>query len=571
MDILYKYVRTMCALLFGALMFAACSNDEDTVDTPSFPAPVALECAGGEAALSFTVDRHWTLNSNKIWCGFKDGETVRTAEGGEGQHTVTVVVNADAQNFTDATADIQMTMDGVTKTVATVNRSAKGYEVKVYGRSEDDVIDAENHPFTLSYNSIGRITTDTINVVANFDWTIDRSRVPEWLSLPADKMTGRAGQVVTMIAEFKEGAGKVRSLADSLYVMDQAGVQHAIVKGVYGGMPADAIEFGGVTGGDNQWNWIADKDGWSIWQSNSTTGEKSNETDLPYNFTVSCAAKVIPVYMEENADYGGYKIIQSYPGMAGPWFEVLTDDDGYVKYLPGDKVSFSITENDGAARGGMLVLLPEKVYEETSNGNDLLDESDYELKTEYEKYVAVSFVQEGSAVSNTGFTVLDGSMTPVDDIVSALDQGIESETLINMYGTDNVWMWNPETSIGSAFISANGYTGGAGGEVDYTFDNLTGVGTQWPGLEISNMSYPIQYCVYIGFTWSEVPVGKEMDLTFKDASGKPYAVLVMTRISERYRMAKRVARLKAEAASTRVKAGVVHTKYTKANKKGIRR
>lgn len=569
---LRNYVRRVGVLLCGVLLLAACSNDDDKVSEPSFPAPVAIEChpengKPGTAPFSFTVDRRWTLNSDKIWCQFQEGDAVvRTAEGdADGQKTVTIYVNSDAQNFSDATANINMTMDGVTKTVATVNRSAKGYQVKMYGANEADTIDA-THPVQLNYQDNGTISRDTLHVTANFDWTLDRSRVPSWLQLPEDHMTGRAGEVVEIIAEFKDGESTLQPANDSVYVMDKAGVQHAIAKTSYSGMSENAVEFGI----DNPWNWTVDKDGWSIWQSNSTSGDKSNEQDLPLNFTVNSRSKLKAVYLEEDKEYGGYTVIQVYPGMPDPWFSVLTDDDGYVQLLQGNKASFSVEQNSSSERSGILAILPESVYEATSGGFDILDDN-YELKAEYEKYVALSFTQEGAAVSATGFSVLDGaSMEPIDGIVSALDQGIESETLKGMYGTDNVWLWNPEGEIGSAFITPNGYAGGAGGELDYTFDNWnSGANTMWPGTEPSNMGYPSQYTLYLGFDWAQVPANKEMDITFKDANGMPYAVLVMTRYSERYRLAKRAVRLKRKMAVQKARA--TRAEQFHANKKGAKR
>lgn len=565
---LYKYLRLVGMALWCVLLLAACSTDDDKTGNPVFPEPVALQAhpVNGKPAtanFSFTVDRRWALNSDKIWCQFKEGDAVvRTTEGDGGeQKTVTVYVTGDAQNFSDATANIEMTMDGETKTVATVNRSAKGYEVKMYGATENDTIDA-THPFKLTYGDNGTISSATVHIVANFDWTIDRTRVPEWLDIPADQMTGLAGKVVSFTAEFSDSASKVMPDTAFFYVMDQAGVEHSKAQSLYSGMPDTAVEFGI----DNPWGWNVDKDGYTIWQTNSTEGGKNNEQDLPLNFTVSSRAKVKPVYLEEDKEYGGYTVIQTYPGMEPPWFSVLTDDDGYVQLIQGDKASFSVDKNDGAARGGILALLPEKVYEDTYQGTGILDENTFDLKPEYEKYVVVSFTQEGSAVSNSGFSILDGmSMTPYDGIVSALDQGIDAETLKGMYGTDNVWIWNPESEIGSAFITANGYKGGANGETDYTFDNYqSGESTAWPGIEPSNMGYPSQFSLYIGFDWAQVPVNKPMEITFKGTNGMPYAVLVITRYSARYRLARRAARIKAKMAAQ--KAGLY-----KVNKKGARK
>ena len=533
-------MRWKLLLVMGAMVLAACSDDDDAAgDKPTFPSPVALTCAPqdgkpGEVSFTFHADDDWMLNSDKIWCQFKDadGNTVRTLAGDEGDQTVTLVVNGDAQNFSDATAEIAMTMEGYTENIATVNRSAKGYQVIAYkGNDKTDLITAKN-PVAFAYRT-GLLASQTFHVTANFDWQIDRKALPDWLTVDADAngnhLTGRAGEVVTVSIDFAEGARKGNALSGTFRLTDRAGVEHGSVPVTYPGMGDYDLEVP-----SSSFNLTFSKDGASHWTANSTTGDKENMGEGAYKIKVDAKGDIVPCYFEYSTKWQAWNVIQTQWGLQS-WFNVALDKNGNAVVDKDGYVSFTVNENTGESRQGQLVFVTRKFYDEKIDGDPTNLMDDDGIKPEYASFIAAKFTQEGSANTAKGFKIKDG-MTyqdiTVDGLVSLSDMGYDDQELIADYGTTNVWAWSASSYPESIAIFPNGFSSNA--------EPFFEIKDQWDGIEPGSTTWPSAGVTLI-IDNAQASTSKMMQVRFLNTDGSVYATLVFMKYDARKRQARRAA------------------------------
>ena len=111
-----------------AFMFAACSGEDVIPDIPDTPTPdpvvpltipstenlsPSFSSDGGKSTVSFTANESWTakvVESGATWC------TVSPANGGIGNHTLTIITSAN-DTPDSRTATVQLTAGTVTKTI----------------------------------------------------------------------------------------------------------------------------------------------------------------------------------------------------------------------------------------------------------------------------------------------------------------------------------------------------------------------------------------------------------------------------------------------------------------------
>lgn len=525
-------------MLLGTIVFSACSEDEEQV-TAVFPEAVSINCQPevGEASLSFNVDQSWALVSSRIWCQFKDeGSVVRALNGGAGERTVTIVVTDDAWEFEGSMAEISMIMNGETKVIATVNRSGKDMVLEVWD-NENHIYDLENPlPFTYEFKEQGGvISKNIIKVRANFDWQV--AEKPSWITLTVGENegaeTGKANETKEVTVEFA-GDDRRYPLGDgeepaAIVFTDKLGHTYSYQVAVkYSGMTEDAVEFE-----ENQYGWVFSQDAEWYWTGSTTGGVEVEKKEAPIQLKAYTPGEYKLIYLPYK-EFNGMGIYLPTDDGWGLWMH--TEDDGQGNITVGLDANISTGEPGaptGDARKGCIMLLPQKVYEglEGEYGYDLenlLDEDGAVIHEDYQKYVLIDFSQEGEVTGTGGFKLLGlDYMTSYDDELQkmGLDMGLTDEMLMDTYGTTNVYMWSFEGDHDGVVIMPNDYPLS---EPFYTF-MLQGEDTEWknafePGLT----TYPSAGLTLM-FDNTQIPIGKEMTITFLDGEDKPFAVLVMAK------------------------------------------
>ena len=186
----------MCGLLGLSMLFTACSKDEESI-TPSFPSELAkIEVSSnGSGSISINPNLDWSIElANKTDFYMKEGANeVYTVRGTAGQQTIKVYAREIFDFDEDHTCDVQMTMGGQTKTIATITVKKNARAISVYAAQVEDGEyvgeEDENGNFVYTYgtNAVTSLSmaysydkgyTSAVKVNANFDWIVE---APEWL------------------------------------------------------------------------------------------------------------------------------------------------------------------------------------------------------------------------------------------------------------------------------------------------------------------------------------------------------------------------------------------------------
>ncbi len=527
-------------MLLGTVVFSACSEEEDQV-TVVFPEAVSIDCQPqvGEASFSFNAVQSWSLVSSRIWCQFKDGESVvRALNGAVGEQTVTIVVTDDAWEFEGSMAEISMTMNGETKVIATVNRSGKDMVLEVWD-SENHIYDLEN-PVAFAYEfkeQGGVISKSMIKIRANFDWEI--AQKPSWVSLSAAENegaeTGKANETKELTVEFagddrRYPLGEGNDPATIVFTNRSGHTYSYPVAVTYSGMTEDAIEFE-----VNRYNWVFSQDADWYWTGSITGGTEVEKKETPMGLKVDTRYGYKLIYLPYR-EFGGMGVYLPMEDDWGLWMHAVNDDeDGNITLTvdPNEKEEGNPMA-DGSSRKGCIMALPQKVYESlpeeygAPNLDVLLDEDGAIIKEEYMKYILVDFSQEGDIVETGGFELLGMDyMTSYTSELQKMNEDMEftEEKLLETYGTTNVYMWSFEGEREGVVIMPKDYPLP---EPSYTFI-LNNVDTEWKdAFEQMFTSWPSVGLV-LTFDNTNIPQGKEMTITFFDGTEKPFAVLIMSK------------------------------------------
>lgn len=173
------------------MLFTACSEDEPIV--PEFPSEIqtpSLE-SNGSQTITITPNVKWALElSNKTDFYIKDGEAkVYTMQGQPGEYTITIFAEQFVDFDADRTCDVNLTMGGQTKTVATITvekiaRELKVYPAKVnnYGsfvKEAGKYVYAEEAVDAVSFVDVWGDFLAPVKIVSNFSFSVVG---PEWMA-----------------------------------------------------------------------------------------------------------------------------------------------------------------------------------------------------------------------------------------------------------------------------------------------------------------------------------------------------------------------------------------------------
>lgn len=389
MNMSWFFTGLAIMLVFG---FSACSNDDEENKIPAFPAEQKITCnANEEKEFSFEANMDWKLTSSApTWCMFvADGFEEASLAGTAGKQTVTIKVTDKNQEFEESTAKLELTMGSEKSVIATVTRSSKAYELKVFD-AEGAVIEQ----IEVGYNDYIEFTVE-----ANFDFAA--ADIPEWITIEGGSMVGSASQKV---------AGKVKIIQDGsrekypvaadkgevIRFANEAGSASFSIPVFYQGMSVDAIEISGNT----PWGWTVSLDGKTFQQTAGTGDPITLEGNVP--FTIKALEDEYEFFYAELGENKIYLTDEN--GQPVTWMKVKKDNN--VKGNISVEIDeFTPSQWGPASRTGCIIAFPKAVYE--SSIATIVDGSDFdEISTIYQANILMEVSQKAAS---SGFTIRNGS------------------------------------------------------------------------------------------------------------------------------------------------------------------
>ena len=202
-------------LLCVAMLFASCENSSTDDNgggnggeieevTPQWPEAIEADVLAGETyTLTIEPNVDWVLSipeSMAAYFQIQDGENqVYTLRGKKGEHKVTINISNTEDFDLDRTCEVSLTMKGETRIIATLTKSKKERELKIYAAQVDEgafVYESDSESaLTFAYESEDMTANASatmfwpegmgsymarVKVESNFEWMVDG--VPTWIT-----------------------------------------------------------------------------------------------------------------------------------------------------------------------------------------------------------------------------------------------------------------------------------------------------------------------------------------------------------------------------------------------------
>ncbi|MBQ9137868.1 MAG: hypothetical protein IJX65_04440 [Alistipes sp.] len=421
--------RTASALLATILLFASCGNDptptpEDPnnpddkpqVESPAFPEAVTDNVvAGSEYTLTIEPNMAWEVSVPEATAAYfqlRSGDNlVYKLRGDKGTHEITVVV-ANVEEFdADHICEVTMTMQGESRTIATLTLSHKEREMKIYSVVvEDNAFSyATEGEQTYAYQSTEcpaegmkmiwpqemALYSTRVKVVSNFDWIVDGT--PEWI-VPIEG--GKAGTTELWI---KGNSAKypmteqsaVLSFVDAVATDKSVGQLKVTI-------PA-ATEIFTVEGfsATTQFNYQG-------LVYSSMVGEYV-EGGVNGSVTAVNGSAVAVVEFTEAAG-----LVQ--PTLAPEWLtaEYAAWDSANEDVIQRRTLSLSAVQNEGAPRRAVVLVMPQSV---ATNDIDVIAVND-QISPDYQQYVVTTVEQAGNpgSIEIVGEQAMEAAGSNIDQL-----------------------------------------------------------------------------------------------------------------------------------------------------------
>lgn len=462
-----KYWLVLMALV-SVSVFTACSSDDDDALTPVFPQVQTIAgAAGDELDFTFDANMNWSLSSSAIWCKLVQGDnTAFVLNGAAGKQTVKVKLTADEESKEMSVAQLYLTMGGQKITVAEVNRSAVGYELKVFVKSSNgEEIDVTSTGITVGYKNIaGQPIYNKFYVKSNYRFAV--TNTPAWVDIEGGFMVGTPNKETEGGVAFKENAGvsaKYAITKDDNYTItftSEDGKAAVTVPVIFGGMTADIMDITYPT--SNQWAvWNVSMDG-AVYTQNGSSLNNDATNAFTFNnfvpFKLSTLNDAYQLVVFETSDKG-----------------LIEDMMGAVQ-LQGEKgdMKLTVAPLGSGSREFFVYALPQSVFDSFGNGTDDMLEEDFStVKSDYDRYFLMNIVQKEK--SNGGAEVQLPLVTSMGmDMECALTENEEykmyAEGLFSYTGKDvfeatvyggyvciypQIDGWNP-TELNGSYIIGDG-------------------------------------------------------------------------------------------------------------------
>lgn len=383
-----KYWLVLMALV-SVSVFTACSSDDDDALTPVFPQVQTIAgAAGDELDFTFDANMNWSLSSSAIWCKLVQGDnTAFVLNGVAGKQTVKVKLTADEESKEMSVAQLYLTMGGQKITVAEVNRSAVGYELKVFVKSSNgEEIDVTSTGITVGYKNIaGQPIYNKFYVKSNYRFAV--TNTPAWVDIEGGFMVGTPNKETEGGVAFKENAGVSAKYAiskDENYTVtfsSEDGKAAVTVPVIFDGMTADIMDITYPT--SSQWAvWNVSMDGAVYTQNGSSLNGDATNTFTFNNFVpfkLSTLNDAYQLVVFETSDKG-----------------LIEDMMGAVQ-LQGEKgdMKLTVAPLGSGSREFFVYALPQSVFDSFGNGTDDMLEEDFStVKSDYDRYILMNIIQK---------------------------------------------------------------------------------------------------------------------------------------------------------------------------------
>lgn len=382
-----KYWLVLMALV-SVSVFTACSSDDDDALTPVFPQVQTIAgAAGDELDFTFDANMNWSLSSSAIWCKLVQGDnTAFVLNGAAGKQTVKVKLTADEESKEMSVAQLYLTMGGQKITVAEVNRSAVGYELKVFVKSSNgEEIDVTSTGITVGYKNIaGQPIYNKFYVKSNYHFAV--TNTPAWVDIEGGFMVGTPNKETEGGVAFKENAGVSAKYAiskDENYTVtfsSEDGKAAVTVPVIFDGMTADIMDITYPT--SSQWAvWNVSMDGAVYTQNGSSLNGDATNTFTFNNF--------VPFKLSTLND--AYQLVVF--KKSGKY---LIGEEDAVQ-LQGEKgdMKLTVAPLGSGSREFFVYALPQSVFDSFGNGTDDMLEEDFStVKSDYDRYILMNIIQK---------------------------------------------------------------------------------------------------------------------------------------------------------------------------------
>ncbi|MFV0365911.1 MAG: hypothetical protein ACK5JS_05320 [Mangrovibacterium sp.] len=390
----FKRFFGACLFLFGAIFMTACSDDKEGLPAPVFPdsdQSTTLE-PGGSTDLTFEANQAWSITSSMPWCKFAiaDETPLASINGQAGEVTLCAVVDATAWAFTDSKAEITLRMGEESKVIATITRPSRVHEITAKGKA--GAVYSEENPLVIAWNEDNtQVLADSLVVTANFSWVLT---VPSWITADAKTFVGEPDVETTVYDNqnlVDRTAANIVSPQEGEFVFtDEAGTVFLSVPVRYEGLPDEFITFTGSH--PILFNYVVDYIGSEFWYV-SNDGTPSDTTAAPLK--VNIESKLAP----ENLIIQGLEVLGTgrYGVLPAKWFTTQLTQEGQAE-SGANNYSLAITPQAtdvGTDREVSILVLPATVFDESLSGDIAnIFGTNYEIKAEYRKYLAIGYVQQ---------------------------------------------------------------------------------------------------------------------------------------------------------------------------------
>ena len=415
-----RYWLVLVALV-SVTLFTACSSDDDAVN-PVFPQVQTISGAAGDVKeFTFEANENWSLSSNQIWCKIskveaqnENQEEAKAAvkpgfvlNGAAGKQTIQVTITDDDASKDLSVAQLNLKMGGQEVTIAEIQRSAEGYELKVYDELGNDITETG---ITVGYKNIaGQPIYNKFTVKSTYRFAV--TNTPAWVELEGGFLVGAPNKEIVGGAAFKENQGLSAKYAigkDANYTITFAsedGKAAVTVPVIYNGMTTLTMDITYPT--SSQWAvWNVSMDGKVFTQNGSSLNSDAANDFTFHNF----------VPFQLNTFNDDYQLVVFENKKEG----LFEDESGAVK-LHGEKgdVKLTVDALNSGSREFLIYALPQSVCDTLENGlDDMLENNFTTVRSDFDRYFLMDVVQKENSSSaddqSSAPTILEQNYLPVE-------------------------------------------------------------------------------------------------------------------------------------------------------------
>lgn len=448
-----RYWLVLVALV-SVTLFTACSSDDDAVN-PVFPQVQTIAGAAGDVKeFSFDANQNWSLSSNQIWCKIskveaqnENQEEAKAAvkpgfvlNGAAGKQTIQITITDDDASKDMSVAQLNLKMGGQEVTIAEIQRSAEGYDLKVYDALGNDITETG---IIVGYKNVaGQPIYNKFTVKSTYRFAV--TNTPAWVELEGGFLVGTPNKEVVGGAAFKEGQGlnaKYAIAKEANYTITFAsedGKAAVTVPVVYNGMTTHTMDITYPT--SSQWAvWNVSMDGKVFTQNGSSLNGDATNAFTFHNF--------VPFQLNTLND--DYQLVVFENKKGG----LFVDESGVVK-LQGEKgdVKLTVAPLASGSRELLVYALPKAVYESLENGlDDMLENEFTTVKSDYDRYFLMDVVQKEANSSaddqSAAPTILKMNYLPVE---CKKDKSMYGSIISEAFGYNGDEIYVAQSEVGSS-------------------------------------------------------------------------------------------------------------------------